>query len=83
MSCTPRIKNTLLQIWCRLLYSVRHKGTIWYRLLDCLKRKQFVTKYCIVTNTDSLLQAAVLSGTQTVTQFNIQLLFTSVIQGQQ
>jgi len=41
-----------------------------------------VTGYCTVTNTDTLAQAAVLSETQTVMQFLIQLLFTSVIQSQ-
>jgi len=44
--------------------------------------RKFVTDYCVVTNTDSLAQAAVLSETQTVTHFTIQLLFTSVTQVQ-
>jgi hypothetical protein len=48
----------------------------------CVCESQFVTACCIVTNSDSSVQAAVLSETQTVTQFILQLLFTSVIQSQ-
>ena len=44
--------------------------------------RKFVTDYCVLTNTESLAQAAVLSEIQTVTHFTIQLLFTSVTQVQ-
>ena len=47
-----------------------------------LSQTEFATDYCTVTNTDSSLHSAVLSETQTVKQFIIQLLFTSVIQCQ-
>jgi len=57
-------------VWDILLYFLKQK--ICYRLTDC----------CIVTDKDSSVQADVLSKTQTVTQFIIHLLFTSVIQGE-
>ena len=58
---------------CIMTYSISKGFVTYHGSMEC--EINYSYNY---TNTDSSVQAAVLSATQTVTQFIIQLLFTSV-----
>ena len=71
------LQNVKYRCVCECVWKVQfhtHFCIFWNR--------KFLTDYCMVWNAHNFVCPAVLSATQTVTQFIIQLLFTFVTQGQ-